>query len=210
MRFLGTNKKNSLEKSGGFDESTLATLNDAELVEKYRAGAEKAFTILVQRHTGAVYSFVARYVGGGSEAEDIVQDVFVKVWKHLGRFDIQRNFRTWIFTIAKNTALDWLKKKKAITFSELHTHDDTTLFEETLAADEPLPSDVFDTSRSQEELSTALSTLSADYRAVILLRLDSQLTFREIAEALGKPLNTVKSHYRRAVGLLDQQLSRTK
>ena len=182
--------------------------DDGELIRRYRAGDNEAFERLVANHLEAVYSFVARYVGNRSEAEDIVQDVFIKVWKHLGRFDTQRNFRTWIFTIAKNTALDWLKKKKAITFSELTSNDETgQAFEETLTdLDEPTPPELFDQALDEKALSAGLAALPADYRAVVLLRLDSQLTFREIAETLNKPLNTVKSHYRRAVSILSERL----
>ena len=194
----------------------VSSSDDEDLIRRYRAGDNAAFERLVANHLEAVYSFVARYVGNSNEAEDIVQDVFIKVWKHLGRFDTQRNFRTWIFTIAKNTALDWLKKKKVITFSELTGDDDTgPTFEETLAdLDEPTPLELFDQTLDQKALSAALAALPADYRAVVILRLDSQLTFREIAETLNKPLNTVKSHYRRAVSILAERLgprsSRTK
>ncbi len=211
MKFLGTNKKVSLENTGNFDTSSQTSLSDIDLIERYCDGDEQAFTILVTRHAAVVYSFVVRYVGSGAEAEDIVQDVFVKTWKNLKRFDTKRNFRTWIFTIAKNTALDWLKKKKPTAFSELHTSDEKApAFEETLATDEPLQSDVLEQRQTHEALSAALATLSAEYRAVVLLRLDNQFTFREIAEALNKPLNTVKSHYRRAVNVLSTKLGRTK
>ncbi len=195
MKFIPGHKKGTSSDDGG-------------LIAQYRAGDNEAFERLVANHLEAVYSFVARYVGSGSEAEDIVQDVFIKVWKHLGRFDTQRNFRTWIFTIAKNTALDWLKKKKAITFSELTSKDETgQAFEETLTdLDEPTPPELFDQALDEKALSAGLAALPADYRAVVLLRLDSQLTFREIAETLNKPLNTVKSHYRRAVSILSERL----
>lgn len=196
MKFFPSNEKRT-------------SLDDGDLIRQYRAGDNQAFERLVENHLEAVYSFVARYVGNNSEAEDIVQDVFIKIWKHLGRFDTQRNFRTWIFTIAKNTALDWLKKKRAITFSELTVNDETgPAFEETLAAfDEPTAPELFDQTLDQEALSAALASLPTDYRAVVILRLDSQLTFREIAETLNKPLNTVKSHYRRAVSILNERLS---
>jgi RNA polymerase sigma factor (sigma-70 family) len=177
--------------------------HDITLIRRYHAGEQGAFDELVANHLDAVYSFVARYVGGNDEAEDIVQDVFIKVWKNLRRFDLNRNFRTWLFTIAKNTALDWLKKKKAVHFSELASGDESgPSFEEMLPSEDLLPSELFDQSLSHDVLATALATLPPDYRAVVLLRLDSQLTFREIAETLDKPLNTVKSHYRRAVSLL--------
>ncbi len=182
--------------------STTDANNDASRIIRYRAGDQKAFSELVNAHLSAVYSFVARYVGYGGEAEDIVQEVFVKVWKNLGRFDTSRNFRTWLFTIAKNTALDWLKKKRPVAFSELDDGQGGTSFEETVVADESPASERFDERLTKEKLTAGLDSLPPEYRAVVLLRLDSQLTFREIAETLNKSANTVKSHYRRAVALL--------
>jgi RNA polymerase sigma-70 factor (ECF subfamily) len=181
--------------------------SDAECIAAYRAGDPAAFEALVARHLSAVYNFIARYAGGGDDADDIVQDVFVKVWKHLHRFDTTKNFRTWLFTIAKNTALDWLKKKKAIVFSDMSDgSENMPAFEETIADDEPAPPEIIDAKISHTELASLLDGLHPDHKAVVLLRLDSQLTFREIAESLDRPINTVKSHYRRAISSLRKKL----
>jgi len=133
--------------------------------------------------------------------------VFVKVWKNLNRFDTARNFRTWLFTIAKNTALDWLKKKRPASFSSMEGEREDSHFEDTVVAEEPSAQDRFDEQVTKKTLEAGLAALSPEYRAIVLLRLDSQLTFREIAEMLGKPANTVKSHYRRAVALLRRSIT---
>ena len=92
-------------------------LSDEHLVSKYLSGEKEALEILIRRYLKPVYGFVYKYTGGVSETEDISQDVFIKVWKNLKKFDQVKNFKTWLFTIAKNTTLDFLRKKKMIPFS---------------------------------------------------------------------------------------------
>ncbi len=93
--------------------------SDQKLIANYLAGDEKSLEILINRYLRPIYSFVYRHVGNGEVAEDITQEVFVKVWRNLKKFDQNKSFKTWIFTIAKNTSFDFFKKKKAIPFSEL-------------------------------------------------------------------------------------------
>src|SRR3989344_2340755 len=92
---------------------------DEKLVQMYLRGGEKALEELVRRYLPLIYSFSRRYSGNTDNASDIVQEVFIKAWKNLKIFDQNKSFKTWIFTIAKNTALDWLKKKNAVPFSLL-------------------------------------------------------------------------------------------
>jgi RNA polymerase sigma-70 factor (ECF subfamily) len=91
---------------------------DQDLISKYLAGDEKSLEILIEQYLKPIYSFVYRYTGSASNAEDITQDVFVRVWKNLKKFDQNKKFKTWIFSIAKNAAIDWLRKKKTISLSD--------------------------------------------------------------------------------------------
>src|SRR4030042_2442046 len=91
--------------------------SDNNLVEEYLNGREEAFAELLKKYLGPVYNFLYRITNNKEAAEDISQDAFFKVWKNLKRFDQNRNFKTWLFAIAKNTAFDWLKKKKELPFS---------------------------------------------------------------------------------------------
>jgi len=86
--------------------------NDSQLVQKYLSGDEESLKLLIRNYLKPVFSFVYHFVNNPAEAEDIAQDVFVKMWKNLKKFDQQKKFKTWLFAIAKNTALDYLKKKK--------------------------------------------------------------------------------------------------
>jgi len=93
--------------------------DDTRLVAAFIKGDGDSFAALVDRHMPMVYKFTYRYVGNADAANDIVQDVFIKVWKNIKKFDPEKNFKTWLLTIAKNTALDSIKKKKAILFSKI-------------------------------------------------------------------------------------------
>ena len=129
-----------------------------------------------------------------------MQEVFVKVWKNLKKFDTNKNFKSWIFTIAKNTALDWLKKKNAVPFSLLQEYNNDENFEETIADLNQLPEAkrIFQESLSRD-LALAVGKLQPKYGQVINLYYKKGLNFREISNALNESINTVKSRYRRGV-----------
>lgn len=173
--------------------------SDQQLIESYLEGNEKSLEILIKRYLKPVYSFVYRYVGDGAAAEDITQEIFVKTWRNLKKFNPNKKFKTWIFTIAKNTSIDWLKKKKAIPFSNFESREGENLFIRTLADPAPLADEMIERAGVTEVVNAAINQLTAKYRRVLLLRYNEHLSFREIAAFLSEPLNTVKSRHRRAL-----------
>jgi len=195
---------------------------DQQLVADYLAGDERALEILFKLYLKPIYSFIYRYAGNSSNAEDITQEVFVKVWRNLKKFDQNKSFKTWIFTIAKNTAIDFLKKsrfafgeKKIIPFSELSAkggfafgeENKKNNFIENLIDSSPLPLEILERKELAQTLGYAIDKLLPKYRVVFSLRYNNGLTFREISETLKEPLNTVKSKYRRAFIMLKNFLS---
>ncbi len=178
-------------------------LSDNELVKDYLAGDEPALVFLFGRYFKVIYNFVYRLCGEQDLASDITQETFVKAWRHLKKFDQNLNFKTWLFTIAKNTAFDWLKKKKSIVFSALSAGDETDNYLENIAVDaEPWPDEIFAQKELKEKLEKQLSKISPVDQTIVLLHLQDGQTFEAIAEILGEPMNTVKSHYRRALARL--------
>src|SRR3989338_6167993 len=111
--------------------------SDQQLIADYIAGDEKSLKLLVRRYLKPIYSFTYRYVGGGQDAEDGTQEVFIKIWRHIKRFDQNKSFKTWIFAIAKNTAIDFLKKKRAILFFDFENGEGENMLTETLADPSP-------------------------------------------------------------------------
>ena len=173
--------------------------SDKQLISDYLKGDEASLELLVKRYLRSIYSFTYRYVGNAQDAEDTTQEVFVKAWKHLERFDQNKSFKTWIFSIAKNTAIDFLKKKKAIPFSEFEKEGGGNVIMDTLADPSPLPSEFLEKAGMAKLLNAAMEKLSPQYRMVLFLRYNDHFNFIEIAESMGEPLHTVKSRHRRAL-----------
>jgi len=180
--------------------------SDEQLISRYLKGDEESLAVLIRRYLGPVYGFVKKYTGNPDDASDITQEAFVKAWKSIKRFDRARSFRTWIFTIAKRTAIDWLKKKNALPFSALEGGKQGSSFAESLADDSVSVFEQLLLKQSSRELAAAISKLPPNYGPVINLRVNDELTFQEISRKLKKPLNTVKSQYRRATVMLKDLL----
>jgi len=140
-------------------------------------------------------------VGDRDAAEDLTQETFVKAWKNLKSFDQKRNFKTWIFTIAKNTAFDWLKKKKEIPFSTF-TDEEGESWLENVADENFLPDEILERSDLAEELEKILEKIPVHYRTILLLHCKEDFSLHEIAEILGEPYNTIKSRHQRGLGRL--------
>jgi RNA polymerase sigma-70 factor, ECF subfamily len=180
---------------------------DAQLILESIDGKDSSFAELVNRHLSGVYKFAYRYVRDPADAEDVAQETFVRAWKHLKKFDTSRNLRTWLFTIAKNAALDMLKKKKPMAFSKItEAESELESFLAPYVASGELPEVSVDQKFLKGDLDAALAKLPSAYRAVLALRYNEHLKFREIAATLGEPIDTVKSKHRRGLVLLRNAL----
>lgn len=179
---------------------------DEELVRRHLDGDQAAFAVLVDRYMRYLYNFVLQLVSDENAAEDIVQETFLKAWKHLSRFDQKKSFKTWIFAIAKNTAYDHLKRKKTIPFSTFENEEGENALENTPAENDH-PEDILDREATAEELDQRLSLLSPAYRSILMMRYRDDLSLHEIADVLGESYNTVKSRHQRALRGLKRTFS---
>jgi len=166
---------------------------DAQLVGQYLNGDEKSLEILIKKYLKPIYGFVYKYTGNAQEAEDLTQEVFVKMWRHLKKYNKNKSFKTWLFSIAKNTCIDWLRKKKTIPISELKERGENDNFFEQVSISQLLQS--------------ATNNLLPKYQTVLSLYYNDNLNFREIAEKLNEPLDTIKSRHRRALIILKKHLN---
>ena len=180
--------------------------SDQKLIADYLGGDERSLEILIHRYLKPIYSFVYRYIGNGEAAEDITQEIFVKAWRNLKKFNQNKSFKTWIFAIAKNTSIDWLGKKKTIPFSEFENEKGENKFIERLADPTSLFDELLERVGIEEMLNAAINQLAPKYRMVLFLRYNDHFTFREIAEVLREPLNTIKSRHRRSIAILRKLL----
>ncbi len=174
---------------------------DHDLIKRYLNGNQDSLRILIDKYTSPIYNYTARFVGS-FQAPDVTQDIFVKVWKNLENFDLNKSqFKTWLFTIARNTITDYLRKKKIPSFSSL---GDGELMEENIQDSAILPDEVYQKLQDKDMLSKLIDKLSDDHKTVLTLYYQEDMTFKEIGEVLGKPLDTVKSHHYRAIKKLKE------
>jgi RNA polymerase sigma-70 factor (ECF subfamily) len=189
-------------------------VTDEALMLRYQGGDRAAFAVLVKRHKTAVYNFVLRQVRAPAVAEDIAQDVFVRVVQAAAEFRHSARFSTWIYTIARNLCIDQLRKAQLRRHPSLDQpgaggdEDGPTLGERT--ADQH-PSRTVDRAAIGGELAKriqlAVEELPDDQREVFLLREVGNVPFKDIATMIGVPENTVKSRMRYALERLQKALS---
>lgn len=184
--------------------------NDQQIIADYINGNEDAIAILIDRHLKAVFNFSYRLVGKSEDAEDIAQETFLKMWRNIKKYRPEENFKTWLFTIARNTAIDLMRKRKNLTFSDFENDDEENAFVESLADPEPLADEIFSKNEEKSLLDNVLKNLSLPHREILLLHYNECLTFDEIGKILVKSLNTVKSRHRRAITELKKLLNAPK
>jgi len=178
-------------------------IDDKQLVADYLNGDDAAFDGLVERYLRPVYNFLYQLTNDQSVLDDLTQETFLKVWKNIKKFDSDKSFKTWVFTIAKNTAYDYFKKKKTIPFSNFIDAEGNNKLEN-ISDQDILPLELLEKADAAKELEVALTKISEQYRIILLMRYKDDLTLQEIAEILNLPYNTVKSQYQRALAALRQ------
>ena len=183
-------------------------LEDVVIVRRVLAGEEDLFEILVRRYQARVVSHVARMVGNRDDALDLSQEIFLKVFQALERFNPAFKFSTWLFRIAGNASIDHLRKRRPRTVPlEAPDPEGTGSFspEQRSSALDP-----FGELRNLERgkaISRAIQELPADFRELIALRHFAGLSYEEIAGVKNMPLGTVKNKLFRARAVLKDRLS---
>ena len=174
------------------------TPTDAQLVARALRGSQDAYRELVERHGRAVLNLVARMVRDGGVAEELAQDAFVKAFSALRSFDPSYKFSNWILRIAHNTAIDYLRKSRPDTVSFDAGAPGHGLADALVDEKERSPLDRAVQRGLREDLEAALGQLRPEYRRLVIMRYLEDLSYEEIADTLGLPLGTVKSHLHRA------------
>ena len=169
---------------------------DYTLLQQIQGGSQEAFNRLVDRYKNRLFNLVVRMIPTREEAEDIVQETFLRVYQHKNNFDPKYCFSTWIYTIALNLAKNNLRRKKKVKFLELFDLEETS--------EEPAvePGRVALGPWIEKEI----EKLPEKYRVAFLLREMDRLPYEEIAEITGVPTGTVKSRVNRARTILAESL----
>lgn len=167
---------------------------DAALMERVLQQDSSALETLYDRYGRPVYSLVLRIAQNPASAEEIVQDIFLQLWRSADRFQISRGpLEPWLFTMARNRALDFLRLKRE---KQRRREDSDTDVIVPSAVVRPDPEGDIDQSRRAEKIRALLSSLPEAQRRAIELAFFEGLTHSEIADATGEPLGTVKSWIR--------------
>ncbi len=197
-------KESSEETTGG-----LAELNDKELVKRAQGGDLPAYDELMRRHQGKIYGLIYNMTSNQQDAEDLVQEVFLKGYKVLDRFQGKSSFYTWIYRIAVNRTINYVKQRRnrsALSLNDLDLSiESDPAYVELSSRDTPFR----DTSLSemQEKLNAALQTLSEKHRAVVVLHDIQGVPHEEIGKMMGCSSGTVRSRLFYARQQLQAELS---
>jgi RNA polymerase sigma-70 factor (ECF subfamily) len=179
----------------------LKPLDDSEVVAAFLAGNRRAFDELVERYQNRLLNFVYRTTGDRERGEDLVQETFIRVYRHLHRFDQSKKFSTWIYTIASNLAKNELRNRSRNPLVLFQT-----LLKNREADQRPLewedntyrPDDLFRKRALKSQVDAAVDQLPEHHRTVFVLREMEGKTYEEIAEITDTNLGTVKSRLNRA------------
>ena len=173
-------------------------ITDKQLIEKFLKGNEPAFELLLKKHLKSVYNFLCRLTIDKAAAEDLTQETFVKIWKNLHRYDNSKNFKVWLFAIAKNTAFDFLRKKKSLPFASFTNGSGYNKLEE-ISEDKIIPEEMLEREVLSGEIEKKLNKLPSLYKVILLLHYQDDFSLQEIAMILERPYNTIKSQHQRAL-----------
>ena len=172
--------------------------DDKQLIAEFLDGSDEAFEQLVDRYLKPIYNFLYQFTKDRDSLEDLTQETFIKVWKNIRKFDRSKNFRVWIYAIAKNTAYDFLKKKKTVPFSFFEDADGQNRLER-ISEEKPLPDEILIKQDLEKELDKKLQEIPDAHRVILLMHYKEDFSLQEIAEILSVPYNTIKSQHARAL-----------
>ena len=182
-----------------------SSLADCELITRALSGREDGFEELVRRYQRPIAAYVYRMVGDYDSSLDLTQEVFIKIYGSLERYRPEFKFSTWIYKIAHNAAVDYLRRhavrEQALT-SETETGEQREL---PLACGRLTPEQESEKEERRAEIEMVVLQLPAAYRELIVLRHSHDLSYDEIAEVTGLPLGTVKNRLFRAREMMRQQ-----
>jgi RNA polymerase sigma-70 factor (ECF subfamily) len=193
-----------LEQRAGTESNqrlALKQLDDSGVVARYLEGDRTAFAELVERYQTRLLNFIYRTTGDRERAEDLVQETFIRVYRHLHRFDQSKKFSTWIYTISSNLAKNELRNRSRnplVLFQALRRNGDSDQRPLEWEDNTYRPDDLFRKRHLRRTVEAAVAELPEHHRAVFVLREVEGKTYEEIAEITGCNLGTVKSRLNRA------------
>ncbi|WP_250277866.1 RNA polymerase sigma factor [[Clostridium] colinum] len=173
---------------------------DIEIVEKVLKGDVDAFSNIIDKYEKMIYNLAYRIFNNVSDAEDITQETFIKIYKNLYKCEGKQSIKTWIYTIAYNTCIDEVRKRKGKNNISLDMEIDgkDNSFSLDFPSNEPTPENYLIQKEGILEIEQAINSLNEDNKALIFLRDIKGFSYNEISEIMGLNIGTVKSKLNRA------------
>ncbi len=168
--------------------------SERELLQRAQSGDHRAFASIVQAYQRPVYNLCYRMLGDPAEAEDATQETFIRAYTHLDRYDPNRKFINWVFTIASNHCVDRLRKRKMVWTS----YEDNPYVERMPTADNANPHIMAEQRERADEIQRWIDQLPPDYRTPIVLLYWYNYSYEEIADIMNLSVPAVKSRLHRA------------
>ncbi len=182
---------------------------ELRLAKLARSGDRDAFEQLVNLYKDKIFHLGYRMLNDKHEAEDIVQETFLRVYKNLDKFDEAHKFSTWIYRIATNLCIDRLRKRKAGYSLDAETRDGEGLeWHDKLATEHPGPESEVLLTETQEHIRRAINTLPDKYKSIVILRYLHDLSLQEISDIVEMPVTTIKTRIHRGREHLRRKLAK--
>ena len=172
--------------------------NEDEIIKKAQDGPVDAFERIVELYQNKVYSLVCHMMKNQNEVEDIAQEVFIKIYKNINKFQGKSSFYTWIYKITANTCLDELKKKKKVIYLDEKIKTEDGEIDVEIASDDKGQDQLYEEKEFQEKIKYYINKLEPKQKMMIVLRDIKGFSYEEISEITGQKLGTVKSQINRA------------
>ena len=188
------------------------TREDRELVAAAKRGEPQAFETLLKKYRKSVYYMLLKMVKNADDAEDLTQEAFAKAFNSIEKFDSKYAFSTWLFRIATNNCIDFIRKKRVQTVSidQPVEGDDGSNMKFDVRDEDLYPNEHMLKQQRKKYLNMAIKRLPEKYRILVELRYFQELSYEEVAQELEIPLGTVKAQLFRARELLNQELKNLK
>ena len=179
---------------------------DVELVQQAVAGDQRAYAELLERYRDAIYYMLLKMVNNTADAEDLTIEAFGKAFKNIKQYTANFAFSTWLFKIASNNAIDFMRKKKLNNVSIDETLRDTDAIPVNIRSEQPTPEESLISEQRIMMLRSIVAKLKPRYRKLVELRYFYEYSYEEISEEMGLPIGTVKAQLFRARELLQNVL----
>ncbi|MBB6218694.1 RNA polymerase sigma-70 factor (ECF subfamily) [Anaerosolibacter carboniphilus] len=175
-------------------------MTDEEIVKRIIQGDHEMFPQLIDRYKDKIFALVYRYTNDYGEAQDIAQEVFIKIYKQMHTFRFQSKVSTWLYRVATNSCIDWSRKRK--------TKQDTTyLINEELVMDQERgPEQLMILNEQREAVRDVINRLPENYKLLIIMYHFQNMRYKEISEVLDMPMKTIETGLYRARAMIKKQM----